>query len=578
MNDADNGKLGLPEFQRDFVWKTSSVIKLISSLFNKYPIGGLLFMEDDGARGYEFRSLDGAPNKEPRPSDCRLVLDGQQRLTSCYRAFYGTLTGKSAGRYYFMYREYLRDPTVSGSAIESLIQFEKPPSIKKRYDSTTAEQTAGLFPLDIILRGQRGTDYSQWLSGFTFSEAKGDSKRYAELAQIQALFIRNFAERITGCHIHYESISKEADAEVICAIFETINTTGKKLTVFDLLVARCYKDGVRLRDLLMDSINANKRIRQFDPKGEDLCNVTLPRIIGLFEYRSCKRGDLLQLDGNHINKHWSKSVAALEAALELIATKFGAFNTQALPLIDIVAPMAFILSSDQFKDAGQSAYDKLTRWYWRSVFSGYFATSGETKAARAVREWLGDGDDPKRDQNRAPVKGWLEDEGNEPESVKAFSLPSNLLQGVAREDNVVYAGVMTMLFAHEVKDFSNPHRPLTAESVDKIEDHHIFPQKYLNSQAIRGDEANQIANRTPILGTTNRSIGDKAPNVYLNDTAIVGKIPAEVLSKHHIPVWVATKPSFSCEVFDRFIAERQTLLLKEISSLVNKQPEMPIDG
>ena len=37
----------LPQFQRDFVWQPSAVIKLLVSLFNGYPIGSLLLMENN---------------------------------------------------------------------------------------------------------------------------------------------------------------------------------------------------------------------------------------------------------------------------------------------------------------------------------------------------------------------------------------------------------------------------------------------------------------------------------------------------------------------------------------------------
>ena len=84
MEKAHKGGLGLPEFQRDFFWKTSQVVKLVTSLLNGYPIGGLLLMEDE--KVYGFRPLDGAP-LSTSADERLLVLDGQQRLTSCYQAF-----------------------------------------------------------------------------------------------------------------------------------------------------------------------------------------------------------------------------------------------------------------------------------------------------------------------------------------------------------------------------------------------------------------------------------------------------------------------------------------------------------
>jgi hypothetical protein len=107
MEQADQNQLVLPDFQRDFVWKPADVTKLVASLMNGYPIGGLLFMESPGIYGH--RPLDGvAPNGSGKSNgDTRLILDGQQRLTSCYRAFFGGVNvERHAGRYYFDYGNF----------------------------------------------------------------------------------------------------------------------------------------------------------------------------------------------------------------------------------------------------------------------------------------------------------------------------------------------------------------------------------------------------------------------------------------------------------------------------------------
>src|SRR6516225_6484705 len=107
MEQAHQNRLVLPDFQRDFVWKPADVTKLLASLMNGYPIGGLLFMESPGIYGH--RPLDGVvPNGNgPGNGDTRLILDGQQRLTSCYRAFFGGVdVERHAGRYYFDYGNF----------------------------------------------------------------------------------------------------------------------------------------------------------------------------------------------------------------------------------------------------------------------------------------------------------------------------------------------------------------------------------------------------------------------------------------------------------------------------------------
>ena len=40
--EVENGKLGLPELQRGYVWKTTKVRDLLDSMLKGYPIGYLM--------------------------------------------------------------------------------------------------------------------------------------------------------------------------------------------------------------------------------------------------------------------------------------------------------------------------------------------------------------------------------------------------------------------------------------------------------------------------------------------------------------------------------------------------------
>ena len=119
LADINAQKFVLPQFQRDFVWSPSSVIKLLTSLFNGYPIGSLLLMENN--ESYDFRAIDGVTgDRRQSEGETILVLDGQQRLTACWRAFFGTLENdrKYAGRYYFNYKAFV-DAISAGEELDS---------------------------------------------------------------------------------------------------------------------------------------------------------------------------------------------------------------------------------------------------------------------------------------------------------------------------------------------------------------------------------------------------------------------------------------------------------------------------
>jgi hypothetical protein len=79
--DVRDGKLLLPEMQRNYVWKATQVRDLFDSLYHEYPSGQLLVWETDDlpASGNRQASIEGLSTEQRQP---QLLLDGQQRLTS----------------------------------------------------------------------------------------------------------------------------------------------------------------------------------------------------------------------------------------------------------------------------------------------------------------------------------------------------------------------------------------------------------------------------------------------------------------------------------------------------------------
>jgi hypothetical protein len=562
IEQASECRLVLPDFQRDFVWKPSDVTKLLASLLNGYPIGGLLFMESPEIYGQ--RPLDGVTltQGQGRKTDTRLVLDGQQRLTSCFRAFNNSLNvAKYPGPYYFNYGQFLQNSSLRNSEVEELVLFFREKDVKAELQNTASEQAKAYFPLDIIFQNPRGTDYSKWLSDFTFSKAAGNKSTFDSLSQLQSDFIRRFIEKITGYQVHYEEIKKGTSSDVICTVFETINTTGKRLTVFDLLVARCYPSGMNLREMLEEALD-RVAIKLFDPSGEGITPIAIPRIIALKERETARRGEILELPPEAIRKHWDFAVDALERALEIMTDRYGCYGERFVPFVDIIAPMAIILASPRFI-GNANGYQLLDKWYWRCVFSQYFISATETKIQRTVRQWLG---------KEGESKGWIEENTNEPDSVKEFSYRTSILDDVSRVDNAVYRGVISLLLARRVRDIGTKRKALAAARWEEIEDHHIYPKGYLAPNGLKGERVNNIANRTPLVRETNALIGNLAPNVYLANREIVGEEPLDgVLSEHLIDSGIVMR-QFSSELYDEFLAARKKEILRAIRSAVEVDP------
>jgi hypothetical protein len=85
LDHIDSGHTALPEFQRGYVWNRDQVRGLFDSLYRRHPVGGLLVWAT------ESKTAAHRGEGNLAPGIVKLLLDGQQRMTSLY----GVVRGKS---------------------------------------------------------------------------------------------------------------------------------------------------------------------------------------------------------------------------------------------------------------------------------------------------------------------------------------------------------------------------------------------------------------------------------------------------------------------------------------------------
>ena len=98
----DDGKLALPYFQRDWVWEPENIKELLVSVVQAFPAGSLLMLEHTD-RMFQVKHFAGTKVPDERVPQ-RLVLDGQQRLTSLYQTLQskdGTKKANKDVRHFF---------------------------------------------------------------------------------------------------------------------------------------------------------------------------------------------------------------------------------------------------------------------------------------------------------------------------------------------------------------------------------------------------------------------------------------------------------------------------------------------
>ena len=166
VEQAYEGKICLPNFQRDFVWTREEVADLVRSIVRGYFIGSLLLLRCDPANPpFTPVYLRGAkPSyQEPRPE--LLVLDGQQRLSSLIYALTApdlSLKDSSQRRWFFVNLDVLlsepdSDNVVSDRARRELRGLD---TAQLQYQQRMLPCTA-LFSQQAFYRWRDG--YEDWL-------------------------------------------------------------------------------------------------------------------------------------------------------------------------------------------------------------------------------------------------------------------------------------------------------------------------------------------------------------------------------------------------------------------------------
>lgn len=522
----------LPDFQRDFVWEPGATQELIVSIANNYPAGSLLRVRDT-KRVFAAREFEGAPSLAGQKHTF-LVLDGQQRLTSLYQAFYGV----GEHRYYLDLQKLLAGGDFE-EAIFNVRASTKWVRAREKFDLQAKELT---LPLSVLKGGAGG--FLQWLLQVTNPMATNERTQMLDaLTKINDQWIKT----IDDYHFPVVTLSDKTEPDALCTIFETLNRTGVKLSVFELLTARFWPQNIKLRALWDKALADHPVIGDFevDPyyvlQGISLASRKAP---------SCKRSDVLNMAPSNITDWWDKVVLGLATGLEILRDDCKIMLPKWLPYQTMLPPLAAVLAragNPKTAEAGAQR-EKLKRWFWCAVFGQVYEGAPNSKSAKDVVEIL----------------PWLSG-GDLPESVASFRFDPKALRDVTPRQRAIYRGTICLILGGGARDF-HTQAVITGKLMaeEGIDDHHIFPAAYLERRGVAPARMRDcVLNRTLIDRTTNQMISDRAPSDYLAEIRNTPGFPFEmVLASHGLPV-DADSPLVRDD-YDAFLTLRQERLWQEI--------------
>lgn len=255
LNKLRNREWLIPQFQRDFVWSVQDVIDLVHSILCARPIGMATIWEqsDDSELDLGPISLsDRVGNQtitrtfsdtDENPKKFYAVLDGLQRCTAIAMAFGGfhSIHGsyKLSGRYYLDVKA--KDP------LEQILYIREPEIKKNNYDKDASCIANGLFPLSSNL-AEKESITTQWLRYVQNIKSheyypNGQLPDKDELKRRDHILKKAF-EGINKSRLAVYTVPDSYNLAEICEIFETLNTTGTKVSTVDLIHSWLYADTV----------------------------------------------------------------------------------------------------------------------------------------------------------------------------------------------------------------------------------------------------------------------------------------------------------------------------------------------
>ena len=583
LRKAHEGRLQLPDFQRDYVWGDEDVRSLIASIAKGFPVGALLTLESGGEVRFKPRLLAGVPQVEVAPAE--LLLDGQQRITSLYQVAYSqapvktkTPRGTEIERYYYLDIKLALsdsasiDDAIVGVPADRILRENFGRDIKLDLSTRQHEFEHDHFPVNQVFNNGGRDWFYDWRDHW---RAKG-----RDVSDLERSFVRTVLDSIERYKMPIICLDKGNSREAICLVFEKVNVGGKKLDAFELVTAIYASDNYDLREDWSGTgkqVAPGRRARMIgSPNRRDVlteiastdflqaCTLLHTRENRLAREKQGKTGkELPQISCNR-DALLGLPLAAYQRHAPLVESGFieaGAFlNEQKIIWHrDIPYPPLVVGLASAFAILGKTAQtaaakQKLAQWFWCVTLGELYGSSTDSRLAKDVPQLV----------------NWIRDDAERPQSLDEALFQQDRLKSLRSRLSAAYKGVHALLMRHGCRDF------ITGRGVDlmtffndKIDIHHVFPKKWCLTKGIEPAVFDSIVNKSPLFKRSNIAISGDAPSAYLKKIEQEHGISAssldEILRSHLIE-----PQHLRSDDFDAFIAARTTALTELIAGAMGK--------
>lgn len=512
LDHIDNGHMALPEFQRGYVWNRDQVRGLFDSLYRRHPVGGLLVWVTE-SKTAAYRG-DGTL----APGVVKLLLDGQQRMTSLY----GVVRGKPPKFFDGNAQAFtgLRF-NLEGQTFE----FHQP--VKMKDDPLWIDVT------ELMKHGQAGHE--------NLVEALAEHPSIGS----KAVKYSGRISRILGIletDLHIEEVTGyDKSLDVVVDIFNRVNSGGTKLSKGDLALAKICADWPEARDTM------KAKLKEWTQAGYHFNLDWLLRSVNTVLTGEAKFQYLHDKSAAEVQEGLKRAAKYIDTCLNLIAGRLGLDHDQVF-FGRFGVPVLVRYLDKRSGPLTEVERDKLLFWFVQAGMWGRFSGSTETYIDKDLEALEGSsgGLDTLLDQLRL----WHGGLRVEPGHFTGWSLG-------ARFYPVLY--MLTRMGGAQDLGDGTPLRANLLGKMSRLEVHHIFPKSQLRKRKYGKAEVNALANFCFLTKDTNLKISNRLPEVYFPE---VEAAHPGALSSQWVPM---DEVLWKVENFRDFLEARKSLLAEEVN-------------
>lgn len=508
--EIDTGQIKLPMFQRDFVWDKEQSSKLIDSILKGFPIGTFIFWKTkEELRSYKEVGNHKLP-ETPKGDYVQYVLDGQQRITSLYAIRKGIRINKDGKE--LDYKDIFVNLNYDEKNDEQIVVTEKQDG--KQYVS-----------VHDLLSKPLGTFY------------KTLSHEQAEQVETKGKLTNYDFSTIT---------IKDYPIDVACEVFTRINTGGKVLTVFEIMVAKTYDEGkgfdlAEKYEVLRDGSDDEKECLTA-AKFETIPESIIMQCVAAITLRAVRSRDILKIRRETFIANWEPMKMALFMAIDFIRSELRVPVSQLVPYPAALVPFTYFFHATRNKKPTHEQVRLLEQFfYWEGLTTRY-SSGSESKLGEDFNKMdaIAKGNMPTYQRTELTV---------DPKAIEETGFSTG---------NAYCKAILCLLAYQQPKSFDTNGIVILDNSHLKIATsrnyHHFFPTAYL-ATAAPNKKPNLIANITLIDGYSNKhGIGKQAPSKYIKKFTKTNKSLPETMQTHLIKDIDAY--GVNNDDYDRFIERR----------------------